>query len=266
MATVQPGLITIRGKMGDGIITREGRYASHYRRAVKPGTKKEEKALKAQYSRTKLLNMLASEVNAVVSELARELKSSRFYMQVQSRLRKESSDNRLLLLRQLKGIEVNPVYPLGRHLLPAVKLATKGNEVQVSLSVKGKPLRSAGSDNCYCYEVSLITWNRKEDTADCSKRHSDWIQRPDELPVFDFVFEKPAGAVYWLLGIRLRLGLNNCELKRRDADGMQIMDTGSFDKREQAWLEELTVQSAVRQPEDKKEPLVIERVKARVVH
>jgi hypothetical protein len=55
------------------------RYPRHVRKPVSPGTKSNEPALKEQYTRTKYLNQLASEVNNIVQRNSDNLKSSTFY-------------------------------------------------------------------------------------------------------------------------------------------------------------------------------------------
>ncbi len=115
MARIRPGIVKVEGKVGDNILLRGGRYGPHMRKAVKPGTKRDEPALKKEYSRTGFLNNLASEINTAIKEHCAMLKSGRFYEMLLSRFRKEPLNNRLLLLQTLKGVEVNPVYPFERR-------------------------------------------------------------------------------------------------------------------------------------------------------
>ncbi len=264
MAKINPGLVGITGKVGDSIITRRGRYGSHIRKVVRPGTKKDEQALKEQYTRTASLNRLAAEVNAVMKELADDLKSSRFYVQLLSRFKKETSNNRLLLLRKLKGMDAHPTYPMAGYGLPDIRLITNRNELCVNLEILTHPICRVRGVNCYCFEVSLVTWDRTDNPPDCKRQYSDWVGITDDKPEFEFPFEKPDRAVHWILCIRLRFGVNNCPDKTFPAQAMQIVDTGSFDKREQAWLEELAVKPEMMEPEKRRERVVVERVKAKV--
>ncbi|MES1220339.1 MAG: hypothetical protein ABUT20_32860, partial [Bacteroidota bacterium] len=162
MARQAGGPIRIKGKLGDTIYTQPGKYGSTIRKVVKAGTKKDEKALKEQYSRTRYLNELASDINTIISEHSELLKSGQFYVEVQRRLRQEPLNNRLLLLCTLRGLEVHPTYPFsgqGRALISA-NPETKGLRVQ--LRVDMKPSQEHLPVDSYCYEVMVATWTKKE--------------------------------------------------------------------------------------------------------
>ena len=111
MAKIKKQLQTLSGKIGPTVYVDSKRYGPHVRMAVTAGAKKNEPALKTQYSRNGLLNGIASEINRVVGSYAQVLKPSSFYQELQRLLRKEPVDNRFLLLLQLAGMEINPDYP-----------------------------------------------------------------------------------------------------------------------------------------------------------
>jgi len=237
MAKVQSGLIAVKGKLGDQIITTsKGRYGSTIRQVVKPGTKKNEPALKQQYSRTGFLNALASDINTMIEANCGNFKSGRFYENLQRRFRREPENNRLLLLQQLKGMEVHDAYPFSKHGLPVINCTARKTDLLVRLDVRRHPFTLTRGINSYYYEVVACTWNRKEEPGDCDAQYSEWVYKKDALPVFDFVFKKPAGAIHWMVCLRIRLARNEVEEESFLAEGMQVIDAGSFDKREQEWL------------------------------
>lgn len=237
MAKAKAGLIGVEGKLGDHIFTsRKGRYGSYIRQVVKPGTKKNEPALKQQYSRTGFLNALASDINTMIKAHYGNFKSGRFYENLQSRFRQEPENNRLLLLQQLKGMEINDAYPLSNHGLPVTDCIVRKTDLLVRLDVRRHPFSLTNNIDSYYYEVLAASWTKKEEPGDCERQYSEWVHTKDTLPVFDFVFERPAGAIHWMVCVRIRLGHNEVEEESFLAEGIQIIASGSFDKREQEWL------------------------------
>lgn len=238
MARIRPGIVKVEGKVGDNILLRGGRYGPHMRKAVKPGIKKDEPALKKEYSRTGFLNNLASEINAAIKEHCAVLKSGRFYELLLSRFRKEPINNRLLLLQTLKGMEVNEAYPFNNHGVAEFLCNSNKQGLLVKLTVKKHPKAVRKGENCYCFEVLLLTWGMKEKTTDTACQYSEWVFQNKERPIFDFYFERPGGAVHWLVAVRINLGSDEAATELLAADGMQLVDSGSFDKREMEWLAE----------------------------
>ena len=114
MARLKPSFIKLSGKHGEDVHVDSNRYPRHLRKPASPGTKRNEPALKEQYTRTKYLNKLASEVNRMVQRCSDHLKPSTFYESLHRCFRKEPLNNRFLLLLQLRGMEVNPAYPLSK--------------------------------------------------------------------------------------------------------------------------------------------------------
>jgi hypothetical protein len=262
MAKVNPGAVQISGKLGDKVITIGGRYPSYMRSVVKSGTKKDESALKTQYRRTALLNKLASEVNGVVKSMVGALKTGRFYSEVQRKLRKEPQNHRLLLLWQLRGLEAHWRFTFEKHGMPDWEVRMEKGRLVSKLRVNNPPRMVIKGTNCYSFEASLICWNNTEDPVQYDTQYTEW-QKPDKKKkAFEFRFKKPVGAVHWLLCLRVVLGVNDKPDGNFGADGMRIVEAGSFDKREQAWLEELKARSGEQDTakSETKHPIV--RVKA----
>src|ERR1700730_6652367 len=107
MAKIKPTIIKVSGKIGNDVIVDSKTYGHHVRKAPAKGSKKNEAALKQQYSRTKFLNALASELNTVIKGYSVSFKSSGFYQRMQKLFRKEPLDKRFLLLQKLKDMEIN---------------------------------------------------------------------------------------------------------------------------------------------------------------
>lgn len=263
MAKAKTGLIGVEGKLGDHIVTTsKSRYGSTIRQVVKPGTKKNEPALKQQYSRTRFLNAFASDINTMMKADCGNFKSGRFYENLQRRFRQEPENNRLLLLQQLKGMEINDAYPFSNHGLPVTDCVARKTDLQVRLDVRQHPFSLTRDIDSYYYEVLAASWTKKEEPGDCERQYSEWVHKKDVLPVFDFVFKRAAGAIHWMVCVRIRLGHNEVEEESFLAEGMQIIAAGSFDKREQEWL--LARNQLKQKPAggSAKQPVKIVRVKA----
>jgi hypothetical protein len=236
MAKIKPGIISIDGKFGDNVVIDSRRYGKHMRKAPAAGSKKEEEALKEQYSRTASLNKLASELNKIIKAHCPEIRNSRFYEQLQSRFRKEPLNNRFLLLTQLKGMNINPNYPLTKLGSQTITVTASKNKLSVNLKVELHPEPGSHRANCYYYEVLLLSWDKIKKPARYNRQFSEWVHLEKDKPEFEFEFERTAGTKNWLLCLRQRLGVNEQLISAMVTDGMQIIGAGTFDKKEEALL------------------------------
>jgi hypothetical protein len=237
MAKVKPGIIQMVGKVGDDIIIDSHRYGRFTRKVVKQGSKKDEPVLKAQYKRTGRLNRLASELNTIIRDHSNGFKTPRFYEELHKRFRKEPLNKRCLLLQQLTGMEVNPSYPLQTSGDRTVAVTAVKNKIVVNLKITSKPAPGKFMADCFCYEVLLIRWNKTNVPAKFERQISEWSYLKDGLPEFEFFFSKPPGTKEWLVCIRQQLGIKEQPLIFFPAIGMQITEVGSFDKKEQALMD-----------------------------
>jgi hypothetical protein len=223
-------------------------------------------ALLVQNNRTAKLNALASQLNTIMSTHADFLKHDSFYHKVQKKFRKASTDNRFLLLTTLKEMELHTKYPLHKTGRCDLEVARKGKNMIVTLKVDHHPLPGKHEANCYYYEVLLLYWNKTEQSPRVSKQYSDWViwnrHDPSErnLPIFDFVFPITSSTTHWLIAVRRKLGKNNADLAKMVADGMQIMEVGTWDKKEAAMLKKATDEAKAHNEKAAVEPV---RVKAR---
>jgi hypothetical protein len=164
------------------------------------------------------------------------LKPSGFYQALQKRFRQEPLNNRFLLLKRLEGMEVNATYPFNKlgRVAATVDAVKKG--IIVRLDVSLHPSRYCGhyKVNCYAYEVSLLCWAKSDVPATPARQYSEWIYLKDGLPEFEFLFDRPAGTVHWLLCLKQQLGRNEAAIESFRGEGMQLIAAGSFDKK--TWL------------------------------
>src|SRR5688572_9018393 len=126
------------------------------RKSIKPDPQKQETPFKGQYTHTSVINKLASDLNTIIEIYSGEFKRSGFYHRLQKLLRKEPAESRILLLNQLKGMEINPDYPSkpGFH---RVHVNRAKNKIIVNLDVLTHVGPKKFASNCYCYKVVLLT-------------------------------------------------------------------------------------------------------------
>ena len=246
MAKLRPSLVKISGKHGDEVHVDSNRYPRHVRKPVSPGTKRNEPALKEQYTRTGYLNQLASEVNRIVERNSDNLKPSTFYEELHKRFRKEALNNRFLLLLQLRGMEVNPAYPLSKLGTQFINVDVLKNKIVVNLQVTHHPPGGKYKADCYDFQVLMVTWGKR---VNAEEQLSYWVCMESGRPELDFEFERKGDITHWLLCLRLRLGIAEKPIGMLATTGMQIIDAGSFVKKDLEILkkrrkEQKTVQAA----------------------
>jgi hypothetical protein len=250
------------GKM-DGKVYVDGVYGNHVRKAPTPGLKKNEPALKEQYSRTKLLNDLASEITNSFRQLAGSFKKSNLYQVIQHRFRKEPANNRILLLRQLKELEINPRYPLSKLGNCTTIVKQLKEQISIDLQIQSHPHRGKYDADSYYYEVILFTWNKSKKPSSISSQFSDWIDIGGDLPGFEFMFPKPANTIHWLLCLRVQLCNKKFDISALVATGMQIRGVGSFNKKEALLLKQRDLDDEEKYSPTKTFKRVVVRVKAK---
>ena len=248
------------GKVGDKVFVHSNKYPYHFRSAVKPGSKREEKAFKEQFSRTTYLNQLAGELNRTVENYCGAFKAKDFYANLHRRFRKEATNHRLLLLRQLKCMEVNERYPLMRLGSCDILTTVNRNYLQVNLKPGICPPPGIHKADCYYYDVLLLKWGKKENKSEQLHHGTEWIPIRDDM-YRDLEFEirlpiKP-GDRHWLLMLGCNLGVGEEALVFFPAQALQIVDAGTFDKKELALLNR-------RKPEEKGEKFVKKMPEVRV--
>ena len=236
MAKVTSVLTKLSGKV-DGKVFAKTKHGTIVRKAAKTGTKKNEPSLKRQYIRTKWLNSLAGELNRVIAVYSEYLKPSDFYQRVQRLFRREPSDNRLLLLWQLRGMEINPAYRLSKLGTFNLEVAAEKNNVLINLQTDAHPDEGKKQATSYYYEVILLCWRSSNKPVVHARQYSDWIDLDGELPGFEFSFPKPADAIHWLVCIKQHLCRQKEKIGLFTTMGMRIAAVGTFSSKEQALLD-----------------------------
>jgi hypothetical protein len=258
MPKIKEGIIGFSGKMGNDVFVQSNRYGPHVRKRPKPGSKKNQAAIKQNYKRTALLNSLASEVNRIIGSASEGHKHQSFYFNVQKRFRKQPLNNRFLLLHSLKGMDVHPRYTInhlaGRH---DITINTQKNRFVINLRVKAHAQEQFNT-NCYSYELLFLSWNKTAKPAQYDRQLSEWIYLKGPKPEFEFLFPKPTGTIHWMLCVKQKMGIDG-EPGSFKAQGMHVAEVQTLDKKELALLKKITTEK--NKNSRKKEQATVIRVK-----
>ena len=261
MAKIVPSIVRFSGKLDKQVHVDSNRYPRHVRSAPKEGSKKNEPGLKEQYRRTAYLNRLASELNQIMRTHSDYLKPSSFYAKIQSLFRKEPSNNRFRLLRQLNGIDIHPSYPLSRLSNNEVSVNKIKNKLTVCVEAQSVPFPGKYEEDCHHYEVLLITWAKGNEPAIVSRQYSEWCAFTAGKPSFEFEFPVAPGRLDWVVCLRQRLGKDQIAIDTMSTEGMAIVNVGTNDKKQLALIEkEKNAEKKAAGRKKREEP---ERVKAK---
>ena len=206
MAKVAPGVVNPLGVL-DGRVYYylNGKLVS--RALPKAGNKKDEPAFKKQHSRTGILNGFAKGVNDAVNCYDYGLKSNKFYSNILKRFRREANNNRLLLLSELPGLEVNNEYSLESYGTRPEIIIRDQHDLIVELKACYHPRPpSRVKFDCYYFEVILLWWKGSDKICDHISIKTEWVQKRDTLPEFDVKFPIHKSATDYLIVLGQHLG------------------------------------------------------------
>jgi len=224
------------GKIDELVFVDSKRYGAHTRKRPKPGSKKNQAALKQNYKRTAFLNKLASDINRIIQTHSGAHKHPNFYFKLQKRFRSQSSDNRFVLLRTLQGLDVHPLYTLDKVLGDhEIRFSYPKQKIQFEVTVKTHP-RQRVKTNCYSFELLLITWNQGSGSASHQLQVSEWVYPDDPKPVFEFSFRRSPKTVHWILCLGQKMGWDRQPPASMKAQGMRIVLAETFLKKEMSLL------------------------------
>jgi hypothetical protein len=233
----QRSVLPLSGKL-DNTVYVDSKYGHFARTAPKPGQKKDEPALKKNYNRTKDLNNLAGRFKVVVLLYAEKLTPPKFYNIVNKCFRREPLDNRFVLLKGLEGMEVNKDYPLTKLSDAGVRVTSLSKKMMVEVEASHHPNASVGGHkvNCYAYEVLFLCWDKDPYMPKHSSQHSEWTFLTDDLPIFEFEFDRIPGTVEWMVCLKIEVGYNGKRIEALIGEGMKIASVGTFNKKDMALL------------------------------
>lgn len=244
----------ISGKVGDVVHVNSKEYGPHVRMAPTPGLKKNQKELKFQQERNGLLNGYAGELCRIIDAAYPMFKWPNLYHRILKRFKNEKENNRFLLLKTLQEMELNDDYKTGHKLERDILVTALKNNISITIGVMLHPKPGAYRSNSYFFELFLITWNKTKDPPVTHKQRTEWIYPKEGKPEFVFKFPRPAGTKHWLLLLRRRQGVNGKEIEAFVAEGIQVIDAGSFDKKDIGLLHKRNAEQMEKVSQNKGRP------------
>jgi len=224
--------------------------------------KRDEPALKQNYTRAAVVNGLASNINRIFKATSAGNKHEEFYHKLLRLFLKQPSNNRFVLLDCMKGMDLHPRYTLV-NLPGAQQVDVKANKqkFKVRLNVTYQPPQKDDRFNCYCYHLLLLTWNKRSTEAEYFKQSSQWIDSEGRKPGFTFFFKRNPGVVHWLLCLMKQMGRSDKFVSVK-LQGMRIIEVGTFDIQDKALLKKIKADEKKKIPSSLKKEEEIIRVKA----
>lgn len=248
MAKIKPSIIgKVSGKIDKTVFVDSPSSTPHLRKAPKSHKRKIERALKEQFSRSKMLNRLASDINSIVHRHIGAFKSTKFYSNCLSRFRKASTDNRFVLLHQLIGLEAHPTCTLSKLGDCSIAVKQQKGKFVVDLQVMKHPRPGKLQANCYSYELIFISWAKGKERASALHQYSDWVMIRNKMPYFDFIYNAPAGTEHWLICLLQRLGVDESPVDVFAGQGMQIVEVGTTNKKDMELLHAMKEKNVLKQ-------------------
>ena len=236
MAKVQDGIIKVRGKFGNYVVTNGIKQGPVLRRRPDRKLANESEPFKKQASRAAVLNKLASEINNVIRHFHADLRPRDLYQRLLGYLRKESSDNRFMLLQVLKGLEINTRYRFDKLGELNLDIKREGEQLEIALDVL-EHLPNAVKYHSYCYELLLICWTRQDELPRHIRKFTKWIDSHGPKEGFDLQFKFPEGTTHWMLFIHHRGRSGNGDDEFMTGQGMKVLELGTMISSEQELLE-----------------------------
>jgi len=208
----QKGPIKLSGKTGN-IVFSKGRYGARAGTAPELTTRqKKEIAARPQNLRTEVLSRFASGLLNAVKYHADVLVPGRFFNNMLSLFRKEPTNHRVLLLQQLREMEVNPNYRF-EELCP--KPETELIVGKTSYTIEAElphPAYGDGNTNCFYLDLILFTWHKEDDRCRHEELSTDWMSTAGREPKYcTLKFKRSAKDTEYLLGCRCVTGVNRVE-------------------------------------------------------
>ncbi len=225
-------LLQLSGRIGDFDFVNSksyGPYVRARRGTYTPVTIND--TLKINARRSAKLNQLASPLYRLFTDVASGCRDNRLWPRMLSRFKSCSSDNTVLLLQQLAGLNMHDGYPIGKiWSLPTYSIRFTGTELLLDIADAPKPRFSSLSTkaNSFRYSISAFFLPVKKETWIMDETCTDWLSFSDTDTAYQFSFAVPKGKGGYVLCIKLDGGLNKRIIENMDAQRMMVLTAGAY--------------------------------------
>ncbi len=230
MAKNIPSIFHVKGTIM-GFTFVESKAGSQYVRAARGTYKKAKcnKALTANYKRTAFINATAKKVYDVLKIFSGNFRGYKLWQEMLKRFLKSASDEIPSLVTGLKNLEINKTYSFERLVpVPAITIHCTKQRLRATLAPDNHPIfgKDRTEADCYYYELMVIFFDGKGNPV-YDSAWSEWIKLNENLPAgYEFLFNRPAKTVCWLLCLKLEAGLQEQVVGLFWGKGMRIIESG----------------------------------------
>ena len=227
MAKIVPSNINFSGNLFElnFVNSRNGKYVRRKRGTVTVA--KINASLRKNAARTKIVNRSFVPIHAAMKYYAGFFKDGDFCRDMRRRLMKCSDDLLLTHLKSLQKLELNKLHRMEWHVnLPTCNLQSKKDYVAVNMQFKNHPKFKNSRNNSYCYEAVLLLWDNKTKEPVKHSIETEWVNFDNEVPHYDFIFERTPKHNHYLLILKLLGGINKISEQMMADKAMIILEGG----------------------------------------
>lgn len=255
----QKGAVTLRGKLGNTVYS-DGKYGKQAKSA--PQLTEEQKQKKRdlpQNKRTSYLNKLSSGIRDAVDYYADALMPGTFYSALASHFRNEKTNHRVLLLDELRDMEVHTKYQFSKKCPePGVELSISKSYYTAEIEIK-VPANKNPKCNSFYLQFILLVWNRDDNNCRHMDESTPWIRMKDKTAKYTTVkFKRTAKDTEYLFACRCVFGVNEEEYGYTQS-GMKFLKTGTVTPEGKRLLEDKKVAKEAALREERVKEIVKEK-------
>ena len=258
----QKGPVSLVGKMG-GVTFTKGKTGRRARPSAEFTQKQKADARqRPQVTRTGPLNKLASPLRHAIRHYNYGDVDPDFWGDLLKAFRKEKTDHRVLLLKQIVGLEADKTRTFEASCpVPLIFFKTTARQYLVDTDFS-KPATVRKDNNCYYLQFIMIVWNKDNDSVRHMDEQTGWLNPGDKGPKFATLkFTKTAADTEWVLVCRLVEGQHEKEFGYTSDCRVRIIDSGTVSAESQKILEQRAKELAAEKKKVAVTPVVKEKKK-----
>ncbi len=145
-----------------------------------------------------------------------------------SRMRKAKSDDTVVLLKALEGLELNSKYPLERFVhSPSLEVENSKKKITVHFH-NSMPPRIKSTDTLYRYELYLLLLAKESQNDVVMMAGSAWMNVGDSSGEMVFTYDLPFTVKHYVLCLHFMSGQDGKATGTLASRGMKIVGVGKM--------------------------------------
>ena len=183
-------------------------------------------AFEKHKAKTVVVNSTARRVHHSLKMFSGDFKEAMLWQAMLSRMRKAASDDQMVLVAALNGMELNAKYPLLRFLpISSVKVEKDKKKITVRFGSNLPPYIKS-NDTQYCLEVHLLLLGKKEKQDSLASARTEWIRKETSAGELMFSLDLPDKVTCYVVCLHFMTGSNGKETGTLASRGMRIAGVG----------------------------------------